>query len=121
MIRAVLIVRKLPDKVADALDHQSGRIYTEGIIDHYRIYRNHTIWLNNPKTQKHHDRISQSSFLYAHSMDATQDVFYKVSPRCCQVMDPALPHDPCSLFGMEHVAHEDSREAMPLLWYGNVT
>jgi len=77
IIRTVSISCKLPDKVADALNRESGRIYTEVLIEHYRIYRNHTIWLSNPMMQKYHDRISKSSFLHAHSIDAAQEAFYK--------------------------------------------
>jgi transposase len=77
MIRTLLIACNLPTKTADALNRESGRIYTEVVIEHYRIYRNHTIWLNNPMMQKYHDRISQSSFLHAHSIDAAQEAFYK--------------------------------------------
>ena len=77
MIRTVSFACNLPTKAADALNQESGRIYTEVMIEHYRIYRNHTIWLNNPKMQKYHDRISQSSFLHAHSIDAAQEAFYK--------------------------------------------
>ena len=77
MIRTILVECKLPTRVADALNRESGRIYTEVMIEHYRIYRNHTLWLNNPRMQKYHDRISQSSFLHAHSVDAAQEAFYK--------------------------------------------
>ncbi len=77
MIRTLILECKLPSKTTDALNRESGRIYTEVMIEHYRIYRNHTIWLNNPKMQKYHDRISQSSFLHAHSIDAAQEAFYK--------------------------------------------
>jgi putative transposase len=77
MIRAISFACNLPSKTADALNHESGRIYTEVMVEHYRIYRNHDLWLNNPKMQKYHDRISQSSFLHAHSVDAAQEAFYK--------------------------------------------
>jgi len=77
MIRTVSITCKLPNKVADSLNRESGRIYTEVMIEHYRVYRKHNLWLNNPKMQKYHDRISQSSFLHAHSIDAAQEAFYK--------------------------------------------
>ena len=77
MIRTVPFACNLPTKTADALNRESGRIYTEVMIEHYRVYRHHAIWLNNPKMQKYHDRISQSSFLHAHSIDAAQEAFYK--------------------------------------------
>jgi hypothetical protein len=48
MIRTVSFACNLPTKTADALNQESGRIYTEVMIEHYRIYRNHIIWLNNP-------------------------------------------------------------------------
>jgi len=77
VIRTTALACNLPDKTANALNHESGRIYTEVMVEHYRIYRNHDVWLNNPKMQKYHDRISQSSFLHSHSVDAAQEAFYK--------------------------------------------
>ena len=77
MIRTVSISCKLPNKVADALNRESGRIYTEVMVEHYRVYRNHRLWLNNPTMQKYQNRISQWSFLHAHSVDAAQEAFYK--------------------------------------------
>src|SRR6266540_2666708 len=77
MIRTVSLACNLSTKTADTLNRESGRIYTEVMIEHYRIYRNHTLWLNNPRMQKYHDRISRSSFLHAHSIDAAQEAFYK--------------------------------------------
>ena len=77
MIRTIALACKLSNKTADALNHESGRIYTEVMIEHYRIYRNHDVWLNNPEMQKYHDKISQSTFLHAHSVDAAQEAFYK--------------------------------------------
>jgi len=47
------------------------------MIEHYRVYRKHGVWLNNPRMQKYHDRISKESFLHAHSIDAAQEAFYK--------------------------------------------
>ncbi len=77
MIRTIALECKLSNKIAGALNRESGRIYTEVMLEHYRIYRNHDVWLNNRKMQKYHDRISQSSFLHAHSIDAAQEAFYK--------------------------------------------
>lgn len=77
MIRTVSVACKLPIKVADRLNRESGRVYTEVMIEHYRVYRNHGLWLNNTKMQKYHDKISQRSFLHAHSIDAAQEAFYK--------------------------------------------
>ncbi len=77
MIRTVSTSCKLPNKVADALNRESGRIYTEVMVEHYRVYRNHRLWLNNPTMQKYQNRISQLSFLHAHSIDAAQEAFYK--------------------------------------------
>lgn len=77
MIRTLSLPCQLPNKTTDALNRESGRIYTEVMIEHYRVYRNHAVWLNNPRMQKYHDRISQDSFLHAHSIDAAQEAFYK--------------------------------------------
>ena len=77
MIRTLILPCNLSSKVADSLNRESGRIYTEVMIEHYRVYRNYGIWLNNSMMQKYHDRISQKSFLHAHSIDAAQEAFYK--------------------------------------------
>jgi len=77
MIRTLILPCNLSSKVADSLNRESGRIYTEVMIEHYRVYRKHGVWLNNPRMQKYHDRISQESFLHAHSIDAAQEAFYK--------------------------------------------
>lgn len=77
MIRTLILPCMLSSKAADSLNRESGRIYTEVMIEHYRVYRNHDVWLNNPRMQKYHDRISQESFLHAHSIDAAQEAFYK--------------------------------------------
>jgi hypothetical protein len=74
MIRTVSIACKLPSKVVDALNRESGRIHTEVMVEHYRMYRNHRLWLSNPKMQKYHDRISGPSFLHVHSIDAAQSI-----------------------------------------------
>lgn len=77
MIRTLILPCNLSSKVADSLNRESGRIYTEVMIEHYRVYRKHGVWLNSPRMQKYHDRISQESFLHAHSIDAAQEAFYK--------------------------------------------
>lgn len=77
MIRTLILPCNLSSKVADSLNRESGRIYTEVMIAHYRVYRKHGVWLNSPRMQKYHDRISQESFLHAHSIDAAQEAFYK--------------------------------------------
>jgi putative transposase len=68
----------LPRAVADALNRESGRIYTEVLVEQYRIYRKKGIWLS-PNTQKrYHDHLNnQPSVLHAHSIDAAQEGFHK--------------------------------------------
>ena len=44
------------------------------MVEHYRVYRNHLLWLSNQKMQNYHDRISEPSFLHVHSIDAAQSI-----------------------------------------------
>ena len=70
-IRTVYFRCQLPRSVADALNRESGRIYTQVLVEQYRIYRKKGVWLS-PNTQKRYNdyRNDQPSLLHAHSIDA---------------------------------------------------
>ena len=46
MIRTILLPAHLPKTEADALNHESGRVYSRVLVTHYRIYRKKGIWLS---------------------------------------------------------------------------
>jgi putative transposase len=76
MIRTNIFPCKLPKQQADSLNRESGRIYTETLVEHYRVYRHNRHWLSSGAGKKIND--SQSgTFLHAHSRDAAQEGFYK--------------------------------------------
>lgn len=76
MIRTHIFACHLPRTEADALNRESGRIYTQTVIWHYRTYRRTGHWLSQSAAEKLGDYLSDTS-LHAHSRDAAQQAFYK--------------------------------------------
>jgi putative transposase len=78
MIRTVLLDCHLSNDEANALNRESGRIYTRVLVNHYRIYRKHGIWLSSAAAEKLDDFYSRADtpLLHAHSKDAAQQGFY---------------------------------------------
>jgi len=68
---------ELPDHLADALNRESGRIYSLVLTEHWRIYRKKGIWLSQYGAMALNDLYHGGSFLQAHSIDAAQEGFYK--------------------------------------------
>ena len=79
MIRTVVFRCHLSQKEADALNRESGRIYSRVMVEHYRIYRKKGIWLNNAQAEKLDDVYHghEAALLHSHSIDASQQGFYK--------------------------------------------
>ena len=46
MLRTAQVACSLPKVEADALNAESGRIYTDMLVQHYRRYRKQRIWLS---------------------------------------------------------------------------
>jgi putative transposase len=98
MIRTVAIPCKLPTAIADAFNLESGRIYTQVLVQHYRIYRKKGIWLSPGVLEKLSDFLNRDRkpLLHAHSIDAAQQGF----PKACKTaresrkagLDVAYPH-----------------------------
>jgi putative transposase len=76
MIRTHILSCALPRPDADALNRESGRIYTLTLVWHYRIYRRKGTWLSPSQAERLGDSLS-STTLHAHSRDAAQQAFYK--------------------------------------------
>lgn len=76
MIRTHIIHSALPRAEADALNQESGRVYSETMLWQYRIYRRKGIWLSPGASERLGDLLS-STTLHAHSRDAAQQAFHK--------------------------------------------
>lgn len=79
MIRTVYFASRLPRATADALNAESGRIYSQVLVEQYRIYRKKGIWLSPKAQERYNDCLNreQSRLLHAHSVDAAQQGFHK--------------------------------------------
>jgi putative transposase len=80
-LRTVYFRCELPRSVADALNRESGRVYTQVMVEQYRIYRKRGVWLS-PNAQKcYNDYLNdQPAVLHSHSIDAAQEGF----PKACK-------------------------------------
>lgn len=76
MIRTHIFKCQLNRVQADALNAESGRLYSQTLVWHYRIYRRNDHWLSPGATERLGDSLSDT-FLHAHSRDAAQQAFYK--------------------------------------------
>jgi putative transposase len=77
MIRTHIIECNLPKSDADALNRESGRVYTGVMVEHWRVYRKHAIWLSRSVDEKLSDYYTQDdpALLHSHSKDAAQQAF----------------------------------------------
>lgn len=96
MIRTVQFVCSLPKAEADALNAESGRIYTDMLTQHYRLYRKQGVWLSPYNGKRVEDMTGGATLLHAHSRDAAQEAFYKACKTvkaCREVgLDMKYPH-----------------------------
>jgi putative transposase len=76
MIRTHIFACHLPQAEADALNRESGRVYTQTVVWHYRTYRHTGHWLSQYGAMRLGDAMSNTT-LHAHSRDAAQEAFYK--------------------------------------------
>lgn len=77
MIRTHIIRCNLPGPDADALNRESGRLYTGVMVEHWRVFRKHDIWLSRPAHEMLSDYYTHDDtpILHAHSIDAAQQAF----------------------------------------------
>ncbi len=84
MIRTHMFPCSLPKAEADALNHESGRLYTRALVEHYRAYRQSGQWLSPKSLEKLVDfydaQEGQERLLHAHSIDAAEQGF----PKACK-------------------------------------
>jgi putative transposase len=76
MIRTQSLPCTLPKAEADALNRESGRLYTQTLVWHWRLCRRKAIWLRPGAAEKLGDFFSETT-LHAHSRDAAQQGFYQ--------------------------------------------
>jgi len=86
VLRTVIFPCKLPKDQADALNLESGRIYTHTLVTHYRVYRRTGHWLSPKAAERLGDALTGRTTLHAHSRDAAQQGFYKActTARACR-------------------------------------
>lgn len=77
MLRTAMFACTLPKADADALNRESGRVYTDMLIAHYRVYRKQGVWLAPRNGERWEDLHGGPTTLHAHSRDAAQQGFYK--------------------------------------------
>jgi putative transposase len=98
VIRTVAVPCKLPIAVADAFNRESGRIYTQVLVRHYRTYRKQGVWLSPGALERLGDFLDRGRkpLLHAHSIDAAQQGFPKACKTaresCKAGLDVAYPH-----------------------------
>lgn len=76
MIRTIIFPCHLEKDRCDALNRESGRIYTQTMVTHYRTFRHIGHWLSQYGAMRFGDSMSDT-VLHAHSRDAAQEAFYK--------------------------------------------
>jgi len=94
MIRTHIVPCQLPRADADALNRESGRIYSETLIWQYRIYRRKGIWLSPGASERLGDAMSATT-LHAHSRHAAQQAFHKAckTARANRAIGGKYPHN----------------------------
>ncbi|HSK87905.1 MAG TPA: transposase, partial [Anaerolineales bacterium] len=86
MLTTQVFACNLPQETADALNRESGRIYTATMVEHYRVYRHMGHWLSPKADERLNDFLMGPTRLHAHSRDAAQQAFAKAckTSRACQ-------------------------------------
>src|ERR1051326_5960973 len=86
MLSTVQFACSLPKSEADVLNAESGRVYTDMLVRHYRLYRKQGIWLAPRSGERLEDALGGPTTLHAHSRDAAQQGFYKAckTTRACR-------------------------------------
>jgi putative transposase len=77
MVRAHYFHARIARALADALNAESGRAYTDALVRHWRVYRRHRHWLSRKAASKLQDaEFGPAALLHSHSLDAARDGFY---------------------------------------------
>lgn len=86
-----------PKSMLDECNMESGRIYTRTMVEHWRIYRKHEVWLSQFDDMYMNDFLFKETTLHAHSRDAAQEAFAKAvktthALRKAGFVDAQFPH-----------------------------
>ena len=86
MLRTAQCTCTLPTDKADALNAESGRLYTDMLVCQSRISRRMGVWLPPEQGQRWQDAHGGATMLHAHSRDAAQQGFSTActTARACQ-------------------------------------
>ena len=76
MVRTHVISCKLLRARADALNLESGRVYTGVLVAHWRTVRKKNLWLSEGSAKRWSDTRTNAR-MHAHTIDAAQEGFYK--------------------------------------------
>lgn len=77
MLRVQYFRAHIDRALADALNAESGRVYTDALVRHWRVYRRHGHWLSRTAASKMQDaEWGPASLLHSHSLDAAREGFY---------------------------------------------
>ncbi len=96
VIRTHTLSCDLNRDIADALNLESGRIYTQVLVSHWRAYRKKGVWISPGGSEKLNDYYNPVKRLHAHTIDAAQQGFAKAikTARAVRKLDPSakFPH-----------------------------
>jgi putative transposase len=97
MIRTHILPCHLPHATADALNRASGTIYTQVLMNHWRVVRHKGCWLSEKTGTRWSDSCLAVKPLHAHSIDAAQQGFYRACAttralRKAGIPDAKFPH-----------------------------
>ncbi|MBN1978793.1 MAG: transposase [Anaerolineae bacterium] len=87
MVRIHYFRARIARVLADALNAESGRAYTDALVRHWRVYRRHRHWLSRKAASKLQDaEFGPAALLHSHSLDAAREGFYNAckTARTCR-------------------------------------
>jgi putative transposase len=97
MVRVHHFRARISGSLADSLNAESGQVYTDALVRHWRVYRRHRHWLSRKAASRLQDaEFGPPSLLHSHSLDAAREGFYNAckTARHCrkQGLDNKFPH-----------------------------
>ena len=97
MLRVSYFKANINRSLADALNSESGQVYSDALVRHWRVYRRHGHWLSHKAASKLQDAaLGPPALLHSHSFDAAREGFYnacKTTRQCRkQGLDNKYPY-----------------------------
>lgn len=80
MIRTHFFRATQAKSLLDDLNKESGRIYTQVMVEHWRVYNKKDVWISPSGAERYNDFLYPDTILHAHSRDAAQQGF----PKACK-------------------------------------